>query len=152
RTARRSSSASRCFSSRRSSSGFTPPPPATSNDRMASLLLLSLLLQDDKLRVEGPPFLVFGETIELRAFVSVKDASVVWRLADGPARAIETKPAIDSSTRVVRGSDQLTVTSVGKTEEELLFSVTLVRRGVRLSTTEVKLRIGPPIRVRAFCR
>ena len=69
---------------------------------MASLILLCLCLQDDKLRVEGPPFLVFGETVELRAVSPVRDASVVWRLADGPGRAIETKPAIDSSTRVVR--------------------------------------------------
>jgi hypothetical protein len=119
---------------------------------MASLLLLCLALEDDKLRIEGPPFLVYGETIELRAVSSVKDASVVWRLADGPGRAIETKPAIDSSTRVVRGAGSLAITSVGKSEEELLFSVTQVRRGVRLSTIEFKLRIGPAIRVRTIVR
>jgi hypothetical protein len=119
---------------------------------MASLILLGLLLQDDKLRIEGPPFLVYGETIELRAVSSVKDASTVWRMADGPGRAIDTKPAIDPSTRVVRGADQLTVTSVGKSEEEIVFSVTQVRRGVRLATADFKLRVGPAIRVRAFCR
>jgi len=119
---------------------------------MASFLLLCLCLQDDKLRIEGSPFLVFGETVELRAVSSAKDASIVWRLADGPGRAIETKPAIDPSTRVVRGTDTLTVTSVGKNEEELLLSVTQVRRGVRLATAEFKLRIGPAIRVRAVCR
>ena len=123
-----------------------------SNNQMASLLVLCLCLQDDKLRVEGPPFLVFGETIELRAVGVVKDASIVWRLADGPGSAIETRPAIDSSTRVVRGAESLSVTSVGKSEEELLLSVTQVRRGVRLATAEYRLRIGPAIRVRAFCR
>src|SRR5262245_29390949 len=119
---------------------------------MASFLFLCLALQDDKLHIEGPPFLVFGETIELRAVSSVKDASIVWRLADGPGRAVETRPAIDPSTRVVRGTDSLTVTSVGKSEEELLLSVTQVRRGVRLATAEFKLRIGPAIRVRTVCR
>lgn len=119
---------------------------------MASLLFLCLFLQDDKLRIEGPPFLVFGETVELRAVTSVKDASIVWRLADGPGRAIDTKPAIDPSTRVVRGAESLTVTSVGKSEEELLLSVTQVRRGVRLATADFKLRIGPAIRVRTICR
>jgi len=120
---------------------------------MATLLaLLALTLQDDRLRVDGPPFLVNGETVELRATSSVKDAVVVWRLADGPASAIQTKPALDSSTRVLRGTDSLSVTSVGKGEEELLFAVTLERKGVRLAKEEFKVRIGPPIRVKAWVR
>ena len=119
---------------------------------MASVLFLCLCLQDDKLRVEGPPFVVFGETVELKAVGAAKDATLVWRLADGPGSAIESKPAFDSSTRVVRGAEALTVKSVGKSEEELLFSVTQVRRGVRLATVDIRLRIGPAIRVRAVCR
>jgi hypothetical protein len=120
---------------------------------MATLLaLLVLAFQDDKLRIEGPPFLVFGETVELRAVTSVKDASIVWRLADAPAGAIDTKPSIDSSTRVVRGSEKLAVTSVGRAEGELLFVVTLERKGLRLATADVKLRVGPAIRVKAWCR
>lgn len=119
---------------------------------MASLLFLCLCLQDDKLRVEGPPFVVFGETVELKAVSAVKHATIVWRLADGPGSAIESKPALDSSTRLVRGSESLTVKSMGKSEEELLFSVTQVRRGVRLATVDFRLRIGPAIRVRAVCR
>src|ERR1051325_5051538 len=109
---------------------------------MLTLLLLSLALQDDALRLEGPPFLVLGESIELRASSGIKDATVVWRLADGPASAIATKPALAATTRVVRGAERLTVTSVGKAEEELLFAVTLERKGVRLAKEEFKLRLG----------
>lgn len=120
---------------------------------MATLLsLLALSLQNDPFRVDGPPFLVHGESIELCAAPALKDAVVVWRLADGPASAIETRPALDLATRVVRGSDRLTVVSVGKTEEELLFAVTLERKGVRLAKEEVRVRVGPPIRVRARVR
>jgi len=119
---------------------------------MATLLLLLLTLQDDKLRVEGPPFLVFGDTIELRVVNPVKDAIVVWRLADAPMGSLETKPSIDSSTRVARGSDRLAVTSVGQTEGEILFVVTLERKGLRLATVDVKLRVGPVIRIKAWCR
>jgi hypothetical protein len=120
---------------------------------MAALLaFLALALQDDKLRIEGPPFLVCGETVELRAVSGIKDAAVVWRLADGPLSAIETRPALDSSTRVVRGSERLAVGSLGKGEEELLFAVTLERKGIRLAKEEFKLRIGPLIRVKARIR
>src|SRR5436190_15651529 len=106
---------------------------------MGTLLLLLLALQDDTLRVDGPPFLIFGDTVELRAQASVRDATIVWRLAGAPMGALETRPAIDASTRIVRGSDQLRVTSVGQTEEEILFVVTLERRGIRLASVEVKM-------------
>jgi hypothetical protein len=120
---------------------------------MATLLaLLPLLLQDDPLRVEGPPFLVYGETVELRAVGAARDASVVWRLADGAASGIETKPPLDFATRIVRGSDRLAVTSVGTAEAELLFVVSLERKGVRLAKEEFRMRIGPAIRVRAWVR
>lgn len=115
------------------------------------LALMCLALQEDLLRLEGPPFLVFGETVEVRAHPAVKDATVVWRLADGPMRAIKTKPAFDSSDRL-RGAERLAVTSVGQAETELLFAVTLERRGVRLATADLRLRIGPVIRVRTICR
>lgn len=119
---------------------------------MASLLTVLLCLQDDPLRIEGSPFLVFGETVELRAVGGAKDASIVWRLADGPGRAIDSKPEIDPSTRVARGSGTLTLASVGKSEEELLLTVTQVRRGIRLATADFRLRIGPALRVRTVCR
>jgi hypothetical protein len=120
---------------------------------MATLLvLLALTLQDERLRLDGPPFLAGGETVELRATSPVKDAVLVWRLADGPASAIRTTPALDPATRVVRGTECLLVTSVGKGEEELLFAVTLERKGVRLAKDEFKLRIGTPLRVRAWIR
>ena len=68
---------------------------------MASLLaLICLSLQEDSLRIEGPPFLVFGEKAEFRAVHAVKDATVVWRLADGRMSAVETKPSFDSSRRL----------------------------------------------------
>jgi hypothetical protein len=44
------------------------------------------------------------------------------------------------------------VTSVGKGDEEFLFVVTLERKGLRLAKEEFKLRMGPAIRVRVWCR
>ena len=71
---------------------------------MGTLLAMFFLsCQEDKLRVEGPPFLVFGETVELRAANVVKDAVLVWRIADAPAGSVDTKPSFDPSTRFVRG-------------------------------------------------
>lgn len=119
---------------------------------MGTLFLLLLALQDDSLRVEGPPFLVFGDTVELRAQASVRDAAIVWRLAGAPMGSLETKPSIDAATRVARGTDRLSVTSVGQTEGEILFVVTLERRGIRLASVDVKMRVGPLIKVRAWCR
>jgi hypothetical protein len=120
---------------------------------MATLLaLLALTLQDERLRIDGSPFLVQGGSVELCAVSSVRDAVVVWRLADGPASAIETQPALDSSTRLLRGAERLAVKSVGKGEEELLFAVTLERKGVRLAKEEFRLRIGPLLRVKAWVR
>lgn len=112
---------------------------------------LFVTLQEEALRVEGPPFLVFGETAEFRAVHDLKDAAVVWRLADGPAGAVETKPALDSSKRL-KASEKLSITSVGQVETELAFAVTVERRGVRLAGAALKLRIGPAIRVRTICR
>lgn len=119
---------------------------------MAMLLAIFLTLQDGKFRVEGPPFLIFGETIELRAADVPQDAVVVWRLADAPAGALETTPAMDSSTRVVRGSDRLSIASMGRTEGEIHFVIAAVRKGVRLAGADARVRVGPAIRVRAWCR
>ena len=117
----------------------------------AILALVCLSLQEDALRIEGPPFLVFGETAEFRAVHAVKDATVVWRLADGRLSAAETKPSFDSSNRL-RGAEKLSLTSVGQAETELAFAVTLERRGIRLATAEFKVRIGPLLQVRTICR
>ncbi len=117
----------------------------------AILALLCLSLQEDSLRIEGPPFLVFGEKAEFRAVHAVKDAAVVWRLADGRLGAVEAKPGFDSSGRL-RGADKLTMASVGQAETELAFAVTLERRGVRLAAADFKVRIGPVIKVRTICR
>jgi hypothetical protein len=120
---------------------------------MATLLaLLALTLQDDKLRIDGPPFLVLGETIELSASSGIKDATIVWRLADGAASSIETQPAFDSSVRIIRGAERLKVRSLGKGEDEIVFAVTLERKGIRLAKEEFRLRIGPVLRVRAWVR
>src|SRR5262245_59146115 len=121
---------------------------------MAALLALSLVLtlQDDKLRIEGPPFLVCGESVELSAVSGIKDATLVWRLADGAASSIETQPAIDPSTRILRGAERVKVKSLGKGEDEISFAVTLERKGVRLAKEEFKLRIGPVIKVRTWVR
>src|SRR5205085_2079454 len=94
------------------------------------LALLALTRPEDRLRIEGPPFLVHGESVELRALSGFKDAVVVWRLADGPASSIHTQPSLDTATRIVRGADLLKVTSMGKSDEEMLFSVTVERKGV----------------------
>src|SRR5262245_11704367 len=119
---------------------------------MGSLLtLLYLALQEDALRIEGPPFLVFGESAEFRAVHAVKDATVVWRLSDGLKSAVEIKPSFDTSNRL-RGPEKMSMTSVGQVDTQLAFSVTLERRGVRLASAELKVRIRPVIKVRTICR
>lgn len=116
-----------------------------------SILLALLVAAGDDLRVEGPPFLVFGETAEFRAVHAFKDATVVWRLSDGSSSGIETKPALDASRRL-RGAEKISISSVGQAETELTFAVTAERRGVRLATADLKVRIGPVLKVRTICR
>lgn len=122
---------------------------------MHALLAVLLSLQEDPLRLEGAPFLVFGETVEVRAVTSLKDVSVAWRVADAPGgilSSLETKPPFDSRTFTVRGPDRLELRSTGKTEGDILLSVTLERRGTRVASAEYRLRVGPVLRVRAWCR
>lgn len=116
------------------------------------LALFALALQDDSFRIEGSPFLVHRESVELRAVNVPEDCTLQWRLADGPLGSVETSPTIDLSTRIIRGIDRLTITSVGEGDAELRFVVTPERRGIRLAKAEFRLRIGPLVRVRARCR
>ena len=126
---------------------------SASNERMETLLaLFALALQDDSFRIEGPPFLAYHESVELRAVNFLPEAVLQWRIADGPLGAVDTAPTIDVSTRKTGGVDRLTIWSVGESETELRFVVTQERRGIRLAKTEFRLRIGPLVRVRARCR
>ncbi len=118
---------------------------------MLALCLALACLGDELLRVEGPPFLVFGETIELRAVTAVQDAVIAWRLADG-APAVETKFSYDLRSLTVRGPARIELTSLGTMEADIRLSVSLERRGARLATIEHRVRIGPLLRVRAWCR
>jgi hypothetical protein len=115
------------------------------------LTLCLALLAQDTLRVEGPPFLVSGETIELRAVSPAENATVVWRLSDGAA-AVETKPAYDPRSLAVRGTSRIELSAVGSAETDVRVSVSLERRGTRVATVEHRVRIGPLLRVRAWCR
>jgi hypothetical protein len=115
-------------------------------------LLLCLSLQDPPFRVDGPPFLVLGDRVELEAKQVPKDTVVVWRLADGPPAAIETRPALSSANHSVRGPSSLTVLSVGKAEAELRFAVTAERKGVRVASVEYRLRAGPLLTLQVWCR
>jgi hypothetical protein len=117
---------------------------------IAFLLLLSL--QDDPFRVDGAPFLVLGDRVELQAKNVPKDATVVWRLADGPGAAIETRPAWTSTGHTVKGTPTLTVLSTGSADAEFRFAVTAERKGIRVATTEFKLRAGSLIPVKVWCR
>lgn len=122
---------------------------------MLTLCLLLLAQPDETLRIKGAPFLVFGGTVEVRAESAVKDAVIVWRVADAPggaAAAVETKPAFDPRSFTVRGVDRLEVTSAGKTEGDVLLMVSLERKGSRVATAEHRLRVGSLLRVRAWCR
>jgi hypothetical protein len=103
------------------------------------------------LRIEGPPFLSSARTASSAPSRLREGCAVVWRLADGPARAIETKPGFDPSAGS-RGADELTVPRWGRLRRSSCFAVTLERRGVRLATADFKLRIGPVIKVRTICR
>ncbi len=120
---------------------------------MATLLaLLCFSLQSDPFLVEGPPFLAHGERIDLQAVHIPKDCEVVWRLADATPGCIETKPAITASTAVLRGTPQLVVTSPGKIDGEIRFAVAAEKHGVRVATAEFRLRVGPIIALKVWCR
>jgi hypothetical protein len=114
--------------------------------------LLCLSLQDDRFRVDGSPFLVLGDRVELEAKNVPKDATVVWRLADGPVASVETWPALSSSGHTVKGAPKLTVVSTGKADAELRFAVTAERKGVRVATTEFRLRAGSLVPLKVWCR
>jgi hypothetical protein len=115
-------------------------------------LLLCLSLQDPPFRVDGPPFLILGDRVQLEAKHVPRGATVVWRLADGPATAIETQPALSSSGAIVKGASSLTVVSVGKADAEFRFAVTAERGGLRLAAVEFRLRAGPVLPVKVWCR
>lgn len=122
---------------------------------MLTFCLALAVAQEEPLRLKGPPFVVFGETVELRAESSVKDAVLLWRVADAPGgalAAVETKPAMDLRTFSVRGPDRIELTSIGRAEGDVLLTVTLERRGSRVATVEHRLRVGPVLKVRAWCR
>lgn len=122
---------------------------------MAALILCLLAAQDEQLRVEGPPFLPFGETAEFRVVTPLRGVTPVWRVADAPAAVgstVETSPAYDKRTFSVRGSDRLALKSIGLTEGDVLLSVSLEAQGRRVAATEFRVRVGRPIRVRAWCK
>lgn len=117
---------------------------------IACLLLLSL--PDDSFRVDGSPFLVLGDRVELEAKNVPRGAVVVWRLVDGPAASIDTRPALSPAGLVVRGTSALTVRSTGSADAEFRFAVSAERRGVRVATTEVRLRAGSLLPLKVWCR
>ena len=120
---------------------------------MATLLaLLCSSLQSDPFLVEGPPFLAHGDRVDLRAAHIPKDCEVVWRLADTTPGCIETKPAFTASGPVVRGAGELAVTSSGKIDGEIRFAVSAERHGIRVATAEFRLRVGPLIAMKVWCR
>jgi len=114
--------------------------------------LLCLSLQDDHFRVDGSPFLVLGDRVDLVARGVPRDAVVVWRLADGPSGSIETSPALSPSNPVVKWTSELTVISTGRADAEFRFAVTAERKGVRLATAEFRLRAGSLIPIKVWCR
>lgn len=114
--------------------------------------LVCLCLQDDRFHVDGSPFLILGQQVELQVKNAPPDAVVVWRLADGPAGSIETRPAMSASSQVVKGATELTVVSTGKADAEFRFAVTAERKGIRLATAEFKLRAGAVLPVKVWVR
>jgi len=114
--------------------------------------LLCLSLQDEHFHVDGSPFLVLGDRVDLAARNVPRDAVVVWRLADGPVGSIETRPALSPCSQMVKGTSELTVISTGRADAEFRFAVTAERKGVRLSTAEFKVRAGSLIPIRVWCR
>ena len=122
---------------------------------MLVLLAAVLSLQEESLRVEGAPFLVLGGTVEARAVTPLKDVTVAWRVADAPGgilSSLETKPPFDSRTFSVRGAGRIELRSTGKTEGDVLLVATLERKGMRVASAEHRLRVGPVLRVRAWCK
>lgn len=122
---------------------------------MAPLMALLLCLGDEKIRVEGPPFLAFGESAEYRLVSDVDDAQPIWRMADAPggvALAIETKPAYKDGPCTIQGAEKITVKSTGKVEGDILVVVRMERRGAKVGETQFRIRVGEPIRLRARLR
>ncbi len=122
---------------------------------MDALICLMLLCGQEKLRVEGPPFLAFGGSAEVRLEGGPADAEPVWRVADAPggaAAAIETRPALDPCRLAVRGVRVVELRSIGRMEGDVLLAVSLERRGARVARTEFRIRIGAPLLVRAILR
>ncbi|HLY12156.1 MAG TPA: hypothetical protein VKW04_22835 [Planctomycetota bacterium] len=114
--------------------------------------LLCLSLQEEGFRVDGSPFLALGDRVQLEAKCIPPDTVVVWRLADGPVTSIETRPALSPSGHTVKGTSVLTVLSTGAADAEFRFSVTAERKGIRVATTEVKLRAGALLPIKVWCR
>ncbi len=122
---------------------------------MIEFLAAAVLLQEDPLRVEGSPFVVFGETVEARAVTPLGDATIVWRIADAPGgvlSSVETKPPFDTRRFTIRGAERIELRSTGTAEGDVRLSVALERRGVRIASAEARIRAGPVLRVRAWCR
>jgi hypothetical protein len=119
---------------------------------MATLLAcLCLTFQSDTFRVDGPPFLQIGDQVDLEVKNIPKDSVVVWRLADGPAGSIETRPALNPDNHTVRGPAELTVVAIGRADAEFRFVATAERKGLRLATAEFRMRMGSLLTVRAWC-
>jgi hypothetical protein len=116
------------------------------------LAVVFLALQSDPFLVEGPPFLASGDRIDLQAANIPKDAEVVWRLADATPGCIETRPAFTASSPVVRGTSELVVTSTGRVDGEIRFAVSAEKHGIRVATAEFRLRVGPVIPMKVWCR
>jgi hypothetical protein len=52
----------------------------------------------------------------------------------------------------VRGTSTLTVVSVGQAEAEFRFAVTAERKGLRVASAEFRLRAGPLLSLKVWCR
>ncbi|MBI2900844.1 MAG: hypothetical protein HYY17_11725 [Planctomycetes bacterium] len=114
------------------------------------LALLLCLQAADEFRVDGPPFLPFGESAEFAAFAIPEGATLTWRLADAPggiASAVRTSPAFSEQDFCIRGARTIRVTSLGTTEGDLRVSVALERRGARIGARNLTVRIGPVLRL-----
>lgn len=122
---------------------------------MSLLLLLGLCLDEETVRVDGPPFLAYDTEAEFEIVTTLEGVTPVWKIADAPGgavRAVETTPEYSSKDQTIRGERKIKIKSVGKMEGDLRLAITLEKNGRRVANLVHVVRLGPVVRVPAQFR
>jgi hypothetical protein len=122
---------------------------------MGFLAAVALLFQAETFKIDGPPYLVLGESAEFRLVGGPRDATPVWRLSDAPGGiplALKSVPAWDPRGFQIRGVRELKLESCGTLSGDALICAWLEDHGSRLAAAEIRVRLGPVLRVKAWLK